>query len=177
MEAVRAILAGFGPAPYVGLTWRAGEPRTGLLDTLFKQVPPAELGAVLRKLPATLVSVQRAPVAREVADLEAAAGRPIHDGSALNHDLEQALALMHLLDDYAGVSNTNMHLRAAAGRSARVLVPFPPDWRWTAAGDSPWFAGFGVYRQDPAQSWEGALARLGADLAGAFPHSPSKGTP
>jgi len=179
LESVRAVLAGFGPPPYIGVTWRAGEPRSGLLDRLFKQAPLTGLGAALRKLPATLVSVQRAPTAAEVGEIEAACGGRVHDGSALNHDLEQALALMALLDDYAGVSNTNMHLRAGVGRTARVLVPFPPEWRWTAAGDSPWFPGFSVYRQDPGHSWDDALGRLAADLASAPAPSPSlaKGTP
>jgi hypothetical protein len=179
LEGVRAVLAGYGPPPYIGVTWRAGEPRTGLLESLFKQVPPGGLGAALRGLPATLVSVQRAPTAAEVAEIEAACGVRVHDGSALNHDLEQALALMAVLDEYAGVSNTNMHLRDAVGRTARVLVPFPPEWRWAAAGNSPWFPGFAVYRQDPGRSWDGALGRLAADLASAPALSPSlaKGTP
>jgi tetratricopeptide (TPR) repeat protein len=173
LESVRAVLAAFGPPPYIGIAWRAGEPRTGLLETLFKEVPTAALGAALRGLPATLVSLQRAPAAGECVAIEAACGRRVHDGSALNHDLEHALAAMHLLDEYAGVSSTNIHLRAAVGRTARVLVPFPPEWRWTASGASPWFDGFSVYRQDPGHAWDAALGRLAADLAGAFPHSPS----
>ena len=35
--------------------------------------------------------------------------------------------VLALLDEYIGVSNTNMHLRAAAGRTARVLVPRPAE--------------------------------------------------
>ena len=58
------------------------------------------------------------------------------------------LALLALLDDYVGVSNTNMHLRAGVNRTAKVLVPAPPEWRWMAEGkESPWFPGFTVYRQ------------------------------
>ena len=55
---------------------------------------------------------------------------------------------MELLDDYIGVSNTNMHLRAATGRSARVLVTHPGEFRWQVVGNtSPWFPGFILYRQ------------------------------
>ena len=58
-----------------------------------------------------------------------------------------------------------MHLRAAAGKTARVLVPSPPEWRWMAEGkESPWFSGFRVYRQGYDGSWEGVFAELAADL-------------
>jgi hypothetical protein len=78
------------------------------------------------------------------------------------------LALLHLLDDYIGVSNTNMHLRAAAGRSARVLLPNPAEWRWMRWGRaSPWFPGFRCYRQSLRGDWSGAMAELARDLAAA----------
>ena len=79
------------------------------------------------------------------------------------------LALLALIDDYIGVSNTNMHLRAAVGKTARVLVPTPPEWRWMAEGqESPWFPGFTVYRQGYDGGWEGALEELLRDLHRTF---------
>lgn len=47
----------------------------------------------------------------------------------MNEDREDLLALLALLDDYVGVSNTNMHLLGSLGKTARVLVPNPPDWK------------------------------------------------
>ena len=77
------------------------------------------------------------------------------------------LAVLALIEDYIGVSNTNMHLRAGAGRTARVLVPQPPEWRWMAAGEeSPWFPGFRIYRQGIDGDWGEALAKLARDLRG-----------
>jgi len=85
----------------------------------------------------------------------------VHDFSALNEDLEGMLALLALIDEYIGVSNTNMHLRAAAGRTAHVLVPCPAEWRWMAAGESsPWFPGFSIYRQGLDGNWGPAFAKL-----------------
>jgi hypothetical protein len=52
-----------------------------------------------------------------------------------------------------GVSSTNMHLAASAGATADVLVPFPPEWRWRLEGDSPWFPGFRVHREDRDGRW------------------------
>jgi hypothetical protein len=75
------------------------------------------------------------------------------------------LALLALIDDYIGVSNTNMHLRAGVGKTARVLVPCPAEWRWMAKGNrSPWFPGFSIYRQENNGDWSNALAQLAADL-------------
>jgi hypothetical protein len=94
-----------------------------------------------------------------------ALGAPLHDLSAINDDLDDVLALMGLVDEYVAVSNTNVHLRAGAGRASRVLVPFPPEWRWGAGGSaSPWFPANPVYREDRAGGWDRALARLRADL-------------
>lgn len=87
----------------------------------------------------------------------------------MNDDLREALAALSVLDEYVGVSNTNMHLMAGLGRSARVLMPHPPEWRWLASGDeSPWFPGFRIYRQLRNQSWKEALTRLQDDWAAQF---------
>ena len=169
----RAALAALGPAPYVGLTWRGGTDRRtesefGVVRdaALFKEADLRSIAGAVRGLRATLVAIQRHPAAGEVATLAALAGQPVHDLCAANDDLEDMTALLAVLDDYVGVSNTNMHLRAGLGRAAKVLVPDPPEFRWMAAGDrSPWFPGFGVYRQRPDGGWHDAIERLRADLA------------
>ncbi|MGH8641109.1 MAG: tetratricopeptide repeat protein, partial [Burkholderiales bacterium] len=160
-------LGQLGPPPYLGLTWRAGtgpEQQRGYDWGLFKEIPLAELAAALRSFTGTLVSVQRNPRAGETDTLATLVGKPVHDLSAANDDLEDALALIAVLDDYVGVSNTNMHLRAGLGLSSKVLVPYPPEFRWMTDGDSPWFSGFRVYRQQADRSWDNALTRLAEDL-------------
>jgi hypothetical protein len=165
--ALAARLREAGPPPYVGLTWRAGQRTEGFL---FKEVPLEPLGRAVAETSGTLVSVQRNPQPGDHAQLEQATGRKIADLSSHNDDLEDMLALMHLLDDYVGVSNTNIHLRAATGTCGRVLIPNPAEYRWMAAGNtSPWFAGFHLYRQAPdgptsEKSWDAALTRLAGDL-------------
>lgn len=167
----RQRLAAFGRPPYLGVTWRAGtdfrQDREFGRDirVLFKEIDVTLLGRTLRDRAGTLVSVQRRPLPGEVGLLASASGLPVVDATAMNDDLEDALALLDVLDGYVGVSNTNIHLRAALGKTGKVLVPFPPEWRWLAAGgESPWFPGFGVYRQTPQRSWDAPLAQLAADL-------------
>jgi len=160
-----------GPPPYVGLTWRAGtgpEGQRGNLWFLFKDIALEALARGLRDTAATFVSLQRAPRAGETEQLAALLGRPVHDLSDANDDLESMLAVLARLDDYIGVSSTNMHLHAGLGKTARLLVPWPAEWRWLTAGEtSPWFPGFRVYRQNPDGGWNDAIERLHDDLAAA----------
>jgi len=168
----RARLAALGPAPYVGVTWRAGTdfrrgPEFGRdARALSKEISASLLAKALHDVAGTFVSLQRAPAEGEVAELSRASGRPVHDLAAVNEDLDAMAGLLTVLDEYVAVSNTNVHLRAGLGRTSRVLVPFPPEWRWMAAGDaSPWFPGCRVYRQTPARSWSNALDALRTDLS------------
>lgn len=166
MEELKVRLAALGPPPYIGVTWRGGI--AGSLGNLFKLAPLEQIGAALAGLSGTLVVLQRQPQAGEIAALAAAAGRAAHDLTALNEDLEGMFALLALLDEYVCVSNTNVHLRAMAGRACRVLVAAPPDFRWMAEGaESPWFPATPLYRQAADGSWSAALADLRRDLIAA----------
>ena len=160
-------LAQLGPPPYLGLTWRGGiapEEQSGTW-TLFKQIPLQQFGNALRGVDGTVLALQRNPRPGEIEQLSTCLGNPVHDLTALNEDLEALLALLALIDDYIGVSNTNMHLRAGVGRTARVLVPCPAEWRWMVEGEeSPWFPGFRIYRQSSHGDWAPALADLKRNL-------------
>ena len=152
------------------MTWRAGTPPGGqdLIrrgPVLFKEAPLEALARGLGEIRGTVIVLQRNPQEGEIGSLSAALQKQAHDFSAANADLEDMLALLSLLDDYVGVSNTNMHLAAGLGKRARVLVPYPPEWRWMVEGAaSPWFPGFTVYRQSSDGHWSLALTRLADDL-------------
>lgn len=169
VAAVTERLHRLGPPPYVGLTWRAGtgpQEQRGHVWYLYKEIPLGSLASGLNSVGGTLIALQRRPGAGEIAKLSALVGRPVHDESAANEDLEEMLALLAVLDDYIGVSNTNMHLRAGVGKTARVLVPWPADWRWMAVGaESPWYPGFPIYRQKLDGDWSDAMAGLARDLS------------
>ena len=164
---MEARLKRLGPAPYVGVTWRAGIPNKA--DAVFKLAPLNEIAKALRPVNATVLVLQRHPQAGEIDALTHGLGRKVHDLAALNDELEDMLALLALLDEYITVSNTNVHLRAGAGRTSRVLVPDPPDWRWMVKGDeSPWFPGSAVYRQGRDGDWGAAFGALDRDLTRAL---------
>jgi hypothetical protein len=166
-QEMRRKLESFGPPPYIGVTWRAGmlpgERSSPQARTWTKDIAPEALGDVLAGVDASIVIVQRKPDAAEVGRFRKALGRDAADLSTANDDLSDAVALLSVLDDYIGVSNTNMHLRAGLpGKRARVLVLTPPEWRW---GSPVWFPAFFLYRQRVGRDWGEALAALRADLS------------
>ena len=170
LASMRSRLARAGDPPYLAVTWRGGIPpseQRGAAWSLYKEVRIESLAQAVTDFPGTLISFQRNPEPGEAETFSRAAGKEVHDFSDLNNQLEGMLAALALVDEYVGVSNTNMHLRAAAGRTARVLIPCPAEWRWTASGpSSPWFPGFSLYRQSLDGDWSPALARLRQDLSG-----------
>ena len=164
-------LAGLGPPPYLGLTWRAGtdtlrqREHGNVRDVLSKEVDRGSLARAMRGWRGTVLALQRNPAAGEVESLSRDLGAMVHDLSALNEELPAMLGVLDCLDEYVTVSNTNVHLIAGLGKSARVLVPYPAEWRWMREGDaSPWFPGFPLYRQSASREWGAALARLTAEL-------------
>jgi tetratricopeptide (TPR) repeat protein len=176
---VREKLALLGPPPYLALTWRGGvalHEQKGSWWGLYKNIAIADFGKALCGLPHTLLAVQRKPLPGELAQLSAAAGAVIHDLCDINDDLEEMLALLAVIDDYVGVSNTNMHLRAGLKRRACVLATRPAEWRWMAYGErSPWFPDFTVCRQGIDGTWRDALSQLRAHLLPA--HSNTAASP
>jgi hypothetical protein len=168
-----ANLEGFGPPPYLGVTWRAGTDVARRRElgqdpsALMKALAPALIGSALRGWPGTVIVLQRGARAGDTAEFSAAFQGRFHDLSSLGDDLAGLLAVLAALDEYVGVSNANMHFLAGLGRTARVLVSYPGEWRWMRReGPSPWFPGFPVYRQPQSRDWTPALARLRADLFG-----------
>jgi tetratricopeptide (TPR) repeat protein len=162
-----------GPRPWIGATWRAGtdlarQPEVGQAAmSQAKAVPPGLLGAALRGWPGTVIVLQRGGRPEDLAQFAAALGGPYRDLSSTSEDLPSLLALLASLDEYVGVSNTNIHMLAGLGKTGRVLVPYPGEWRWMSREEqSPWFPGFAVYRQPQSRDWAGPLAKLRGDLLG-----------
>lgn len=151
-----------GPPPYLALTWRAGTPEKLLL---YKEIPKTTVADLVRDVNATFISLQRNPQPGEIEKLGNLIGKQVHDFDAYNDELEKMLCLLSLIDRYACVSNTNVHLLAGLGKTCDVFVPFPPEWRWMAEGnESPWFPSFRIYRQSADGSWQQALNELKTNL-------------
>jgi hypothetical protein len=163
----RRLLAPLGDGPFIGVTWRGGTSKEEFSkwNVLYKVIDLDRLADLLRDVPGKVLILQRKPRPGEIERFAERLGRPVHDFSAVNEQLEVMLALLSLIDEYVAVSNTNVHIRAGAGRISRVLIPHPPDWRWMVSGRSPWYPGIPTYREAPGGGgWGEALAALHDDL-------------
>ena len=170
--AEKASLERFGPPPYLGVTWRAGTDLARRAEfgndpgALSKAIAPELLGRAVRGWPGTVIVLQRGSRAGELDHFRSSYGKACTDLSLLGDDLPGLLAVLAALDEYVGVSNTNLHLLAGIAKTARVLVPYPGEWRWMRrAGPSPWFPDFQVYRQPQSRDWSAPLQQLRHDLS------------
>ncbi|MDX1811071.1 MAG: tetratricopeptide repeat protein [Gammaproteobacteria bacterium] len=148
--------------PVLGVTWRAGSEDVGKLN---KQINPYLLGQVLSNWKGEVAIMQHNPKQQEMMDFYRGLGRVTHDFSRLNSNLDELLSVMNLLDEYVGVSNTSVHMRESLGKTSRVLMTDPPEWRWMrSAENSPWFPNAKIYRQHNTDGWQQALQQLNRDL-------------
>lgn len=166
LKSIQDLLSKIVKGPFIGITWRAGS--SNHPGDFLKAIGLDQLAKVLKPLVKThsFLSLQRHPDPKEHKQLEKYLGIRIYDFSQFNEDLEGMLALLDLIDEYVGVCNTNMHLRASLGKTCRVLVSYPWDWRWVSYRKrSFWYPNFTYYCQTPQGSWDGALASLSRDLS------------
>ena len=150
------------PKPLFGISWRAGAEEKSIyqdVQLLEKKLPLEQLINILKGFRGTLVILQRNPTKGEIEFLRSSLPCEIIDLSAYNSDLKNMTAILSLLDEYIGVSNTNMHIRGSLGLTAKLLIPFPPEWRWQVSGEtSVWYKQFNLFRQGNDYSWDSAIA-------------------
>jgi Flp pilus assembly protein TadD len=145
----------------IGLVW-AGSP---LHRKDAQRSIPIELLAPLLDLPDTAwFSLQVGERAPDLAKLPP--GRVVDLAPELG-DFAETAAALEALDLVIGVDTAVLHLAGALGRPGFLLLPFTADWRWlTGRADSPWYPSLQLFRQKSPGDWAGAIARVGAVLAG-----------
>ena len=81
-------------------------------------------------------------------------------------DFSDTAAVLSLCDLTICVDTSVAHLAGALGRPLAVLLPFQPDWRWSADREaSPWYPMARLFRQRTPGDWNEALGRVRAMLA------------
>jgi tetratricopeptide (TPR) repeat protein len=74
-------------------------------------------------------------------------------------------ALIDCMDLVISVDTSVAHLAGAMGKPVWVLLPYQPDWRWMLdRGDSPWYPGTRLFRQDRRRTWEPVISQVRAEL-------------
>ena len=163
LASVQNQLSETGPPPYVGVTWWAGV-RDDIMS--YRKVDFRCLAEFFRGIECTVLILQRDVDVEEIVAFSEILGRQAYDFTDYNQDLNKMASLLKLIDHYVTVGNTNVHLRAAVGRSSSVLVPVYTVARiWIdQEQSSSWYPGTKVYRQSAELSWNYSFERLQKDL-------------
>ena len=163
--AARTWLAGLGPAPKIGLSWRSTVARIGPGKTL----PLDAWAPILRGRAATFVNLQYGETGADIAAAAAASGAAIETMPGLDrfNDLEALAALIDSLDLTITTSNVTAHLAGALGKPAWLILQKTPLWYW-APGLRPtgtlFYPSLRPYRQSRTAEWDDAVAAVAGDL-------------
>lgn len=148
--------------PLLGITWRAGTNVNSKDEKfLIKAIPLEILVSAISHFKGTIVILQRNPEVEEIEYLRKNISQPIIDASAYNENLSDMQEVLWQLDEYIGVSNTNMHLYSSLGKIACVIIPYPGEWRWLFSGaTSPWYPDFHLVRQQNPNQWDETIQEI-----------------
>ncbi len=156
--------------PRIGLVWAGStvhknNNRTVPLPDMIAVLPPGFDYIVLQK-------------DLSAADRELVGTLPGREFAEQLGDFSDTAALCACMDLVISIDTSVAHLSGALGRPTWILLPFNPDWRWLLAReDSPWYPTAKLYRQQKINDWCLPLARIGADLMNAFPHTAAPQNP
>ena len=74
------------------------------------------------------------------------------------NDFEDTAAIINSLDLVVGVDTSVLHLAGAMGKPCLLLLPWNPDWRWEAEGESTiWYGRMHIVRQKIKNDWNSAF--------------------
>src|SRR5579884_2645677 len=145
----------------VAFAW-AGNPRHA--NDRNRSIDLAQLAPLFAVPGVSFVSIQRELRAGDAARL-ADEPKVLHLGDALE-DMDDTAAVLALCDLLIAVDTSVAHLAGAMGRPLWVLLPFSPDWRWTAQGErTPWYPHARLFRQRAPGDWPDVIARVAQALA------------
>lgn len=166
IEHWRAVLAGIGPGPKVGVIWRS------LVMTSQRQkfYPPLPLWAPVFGAPGvTFVNLQVGECGDELRAIAEASGVEVRTlpGLDLRLDLDELAALSHALDLVVGPATATTNIAAAAG-APTWFVSTPDAWTRLGAEASPWYPQARVFAGEQSYDWPKVMADVGDALRAQF---------
>lgn len=153
----------------VGISWSGGTEATrrGLRSVPLEQWTPLFALDGVR-----FVSLQYGEAARDIARINSTLTRSVTAFAPAEIDnFDQLAGLVASLDLVVTVQTALVHLSGALGKTAKVMVPHAPEWRYGASDSRmPWYASVELYRQEKPGAWDDVLARVAADIRNGTPH-------
>ena len=152
------------PKPWIGVSWKGGIQKTqGHLRSLELE----QLAPVLERA-GSFIDLSYRDNTREIAEWNIRGGSQVLIPPIDQADYEDTLALLAALDEVVTVTTAVVHACGAMGRTARVLVPEVPMWRYAhrCGNGMIWYPEGSVqmYRVLPGEGWSHAINRLAKDL-------------
>ena len=143
----------------IGICWQGGP---GNLERSFPLAALAEIG---KRPDVRLISLQKGAGTEQLD----AGSIPVE---SLGEDYDagpdaflDAAAVMEAVDLVICCDTSLAHLAGALARPVWVALKFAPDWRYmTTRGDSPWYPGMRLFRQQQPGDWQSVFAKMAAAI-------------
>lgn len=147
----------------VGLSWRGGLDRT---RRNLRSLDLTQLAPLFRLSDVTFVNLQYGDVAAECDAASASLGKSIVQFPDAIADYDETAALVCALDLVVSVQTAIVHLTGALGKTALVMLPFSPEWRYMRTGDRMlWYPSVKLFRQEKPKEWEPVITKIAQELA------------
>ena len=140
------------PKPWVGIAWKGG------IQATQAHIRSMDLSDLAPHVKGTMIDLSYQDNRLEVARWNIDNRNQVICPDVNTEDYENTFALIAALDEVVTVTTTVAHVCGALGRTARVLVPSVPQWRYAyRCGDGMiWYPEGSVklIRQNPGETWE-----------------------
>jgi tetratricopeptide (TPR) repeat protein len=139
----------------IGISWQGA--RTGITS---RAMPLACFSGLARIPGVRLISLQKGFGMEQMTSLSGVETLGADFDSGPDAFLDSA-AVMQSLDLVITLDSALAHLAGALNRPVWVVLKQVPDWRWfLGRGDSPWYPGMRLFRQEQEGDWASAFARM-----------------
>lgn len=168
MDAAWTPLVEHYPRPWLGIAWKGGIQQTS------KHLRSVELEAyaeLIESWPGTVFDLSYHDSKREVAVYNLSHQKQVVNPMINADNFEATVSLVGMMDQVVCVTTTVAHLCGAMGRSAHVLVPEVPTWRYAYRVDDGkgliWYPkdSITLHRRVPGESdWTHCIGRVSKAL-------------
>lgn len=156
------------PRPWIGIAWKGGIQQT-LKHT--RSFDVANYAPVMNSIDGTFFDLSYHDSKKEVANWNLNNKIQIINPKINEANFDATMSLVGLMDEIVTVTTTVAHVCGSLGRSASVLVPEVPQWRYAYrykdGTELIWYPSGSVrmYRRNSGeQDWSSAINRVAGDL-------------
>ena len=156
-------LTALGDGLKVGISWRGG---TSVTKRGRRSFALTDLSPLLSVAGVQWVNLQYGERSDDIARLQSEGGIKINDWpEAIDGGYDETASLVGALDLVISVCTSVIHLSGALGKTAWVLAPHVPEWRYGLTGDSmPWYPSVRLFRQPSPDTWQPVIAGVREQL-------------